>query len=163
MEGCRGQVHRPAAGVPRPVTLSSAEYQQILQRVPVLCVDGIILNNRGQFLLVKRKNAPMLGEWWVPGGRVLKGETLEAAFRRKMREELGVDVRILMPLGYFEVQHEDDPRGGPGGVHQVSVVFAAVPLNLDVTLDAQSSEWDFFDRLPERFARFESFNRWLAR
>ena len=145
------------------MTLSAAEYQQVLERVPVLCVDGIILNDRGQFLLVKRKNAPMLGEWWVPGGRVLKGETLETAFRRKMREELGVDVKILMSLGYFEVQHDDDPRGGPDGVHQVSIVFAAAPLGLDVTLDAQSSEWGFFDHLPERFAQFESFNRWMAR
>ena len=145
------------------MTIPADEYQQILRRLPILCVDGVVVNQRGQFLLVKRRNAPMQGEWWVPGGRVLKGETLEAAFIRKMREELGIEVRILMPLGYFEVQHDDDPRGGSDGVHQVSVVFAAVPTTLDVTLDAQSSDWGFFDRLPERFARFESFNAWLAR
>lgn len=146
----------------RTQMLPADEYQQILRRVPVLCVDGILVNQRGQFLLVKRKNAPMQGEWWVPGGRVLKGETLEAAFTRKMREELGIDVRILMPAGYFEVQHDDDPRG-PAGVHQVSIVFAAVPLSDEVILDEQSAAWGYFDRLPARFAQFESFNKWWAR
>lgn len=143
--------------------LAAEEYQRILERVPVLCVDAIIVNEQGRFLLVKRRNAPRQGEWWVPGGRVLKGETLEAAFRRKMREELGLEVKILMPVGYFEVKHEDDPRGGPDGVHQVSVVFAAVTASRQVTLDDQSSEWGFFDSLPEPFSRFQSFGAWLAR
>lgn len=145
------------------MTLPADEYQQMLRRMPILCVDGVILNPQGQYLLVKRTNAPMQGDWWVPGGRVLKGETLEAAFRRKMREELGIEVTILATLGYFEVQHDDDPRGGSDGVHQVSVVFAAVPLNLEVALDAQSADWGFFDRLPERFAAFQAFNSWLVR
>jgi len=145
------------------VTLPADEYAQMLERMPILCVDGLIVNEHGQFLLVKRRNAPRQGEWWVPGGRVLKGETLEAAFGRKMREELGIDVRVLMPVGYFEIQHTDDPRGGPDGVHQVSVVFAAVTTSPSVTLDAQSAEWGFFERLPEPFARFQSFNAWMPR
>jgi colanic acid biosynthesis protein WcaH len=145
------------------VKLSAEQYHEILERVPVLCVDGIIVNEQGRFLLVKRRNAPRQGEWWVPGGRVLKGETLEAAFRRKMREELGIDVKILLPVGYFEIRHDDDPRGGPDGVHQVSVVFAGVATSPDITLDDQSSEWGFFDHLPEPFSRFQSFNAWLPR
>ena len=136
--------------------LPADEYQQILRRVPILCVDGVLTNDRGQYLLVRRTNAPMKGDWWVPGGRVLKGESLEDAFSRKMREELGIEVQILGPIGYFEVQHDDDPRG-PDGVHQVSVVFAAIPLSLDITLDQQGAEWGFFERLPERFARFRAF------
>jgi colanic acid biosynthesis protein WcaH len=145
------------------VILSADQYAQMLERMPVLCVDGLIVDQRGHFLLVKRRNAPRQGQWWVPGGRVLKGETLEAAFERKMREELGVDVRILMPVGYFEIQHTDDPRGGDDGVHQVSVVFAATAESGRVTLDEQSSEWGFFEHLPEPFARFQSFNTWTAR
>ena len=143
--------------------LSAEQYQQVLERVPVLCVDGVIINGQGRFLLVKRRNAPRQDQWWVPGGRVLKGETLEEAFKRKMREELGIDVNVLMPIGYFEIRHDDDPRGGPDGVHQVSIVFAAVAASGEVTLDDQSAEWGFFDRLPEPFSRFQSFNAWLAR
>ena len=143
--------------------LSADQYAQMLERMPILCVDGLVLDERGHFLLVRRRNAPRQGEWWVPGGRVLKGETLDAAFCRKMREEIGLDVRILMPVGYFEIQHEDDPRGGPAGVHQVSVVFAAVATGGAVRLDAQSSECGYFEHLPEPFARFQSFNAWRLR
>jgi colanic acid biosynthesis protein WcaH len=140
-----------------PGHLPAEEYQQMLRRIPILCVDGVLTNDRGQYLLVRRINAPMKGDWWVPGGRVLKGESLEGAFARKMREELGIPVTILGPIGYFEVQHEDDPRGEGDPVHQVSIVFAAEPQSLDIRLDGQSAEWGFFDRLPERFSRFVPF------
>lgn len=138
------------------------EYQRILETVPILCVDGVIVNHEGKYLLVKRANAPLQDQWWVPGGRVLKGETLEEAFHRKMREELGIEVRILMPIGYTEERHADDPRGGPDGVHAVSVVFCAAPLSLDVRLDDQSTAWGFFDHLPEGIPPVQSFNAWLA-
>ena len=143
--------------------LPADEYQRILRCIPILCVDVVLTNERGQYLLVRRTNAPMKDVWWVPGGRVLKGESLEAALARKMREELGIAVRSLGPIGYFEVHHEDDPRGGAEGVHQVSVVFAAEPLSLDIRLDNQSAEWGFFDALPDRFARFTAFTSAVAR
>jgi len=138
--------------------LPSEEYRKVLEQMPILCVDGIIVNQEGRFLLVKRKNEPFRDEWWVPGGRVFKGETLEEAFKRKMREELGIEVKILMPVGYYEAQHEDGAWRVSGGVHAVSVVFCAVPLSLEVVLDDQSSAWGFFDRLPEGLTRLRPFN-----
>lgn len=137
--------------------LPSREYRAILRRVPILCVDGIIVNRRGQFLLVKRRNEPFQDRWWVPGGRVLKGETLERAFRRKMREELGIPVKILGPVGYYEGTRARSPWNIQGGVHAVSVVFRAVPRSLRIRLDDQSSEWGFFDRLPPGLRRIRPF------
>lgn len=141
--------------------LSPGDYRQVLERVPILCVDGIIVNQQGQFLLVRRRHEPYRGEWWIPGGRVLKGERLEAAFKRKMREELGVEVRILAAVGYYEEQHKSDEWDVQNAVHAVSVVFCAVPLSLDVRLDDQSSEWGFFDELPARLRELGRFNAWL--
>lgn len=141
--------------------LPPEQYRTVLEQVPILCVDGIIVNQQGQVLLVKRKNEPFRDEWWVPGGRVLKGETLEQAFRRKMKEELGIEVKILMPVGYYEEQHADGAWNVPGGVHAVSVVFCALPLGLDITLDDQSSTWGFFDELPAAFRAMKRFTLWL--
>ena len=138
--------------------LRPEEYRKVLEQVPILCVDGIIINQKGQFLLVKRKNEPFRDEWWVPGGRVLKGETLEEAFRRKMKEELGIEVKILMPVGYYEGQHGENSWRVKGGVHAVSVVFCAVPLSLEVRLDDQSSDWGFFDELPGGLKGLRLFN-----
>jgi len=137
--------------------LPAREYRTILRRVPILCVDGIIVNRRGQVLLVKRKNEPFRNRWWVPGGRVLKGETLEQAFRRKMREELGIAVKVLAPVGYYEGRHARGPGKVRGGVHAVSVVFRAAPRSLRIRLDGQSAAWGFFDRLPGPLRRLKRF------
>lgn len=141
--------------------LPATEYDHIREKIPILCVDGIIMGPSAQILLVQRRNPPMRGEWWVPGGRVFKGETLEAAFHRKMREELGIGVKILAPVGYYEVQHPETSGGIPGGTHAVSVVFCALPLSLEIVLDEQSVAWRFADQLPLTF-RVVHFGGWLT-
>lgn len=64
-------------------------YTKILEVIPVPCVDMVVVN-RGAFLVGKRTNHPKKGHWWIPGGRVLKGESLEQAVARKLKEELGI-------------------------------------------------------------------------
>jgi len=56
-----------------------AQYHRILGSMPLLCVDAVLRNASGQVLLVKRNNEPLKNRWWVPGGRVLKGETVRQA------------------------------------------------------------------------------------
>jgi hypothetical protein len=43
----------------------------------------------------------------------------------------------------------------------VSVVFCALPLSLDIILDAQSATWRFADQLPPTF-RVVHFGGWLT-
>ena len=50
-------------------------YTDILKDLPIFCVDIVIKNDQEEYLLIKRNNEPKKGEWWVIGGRVLKGET----------------------------------------------------------------------------------------
>ena len=51
------------------------KYTKIIEDLPIYCVDIIIKNDQEEYLLIKRNNEPKKGEWWVIGGRVLKGET----------------------------------------------------------------------------------------
>lgn len=125
------------------------EYREIARKVPILCVDGIILH-KGRFLLVKRKNEPLKGKWWVPGGRMFKGETLESAFKRKMKEEIGLEVKIVCRLGYYEEVFDKNELEIPS-VHTISVVFVAMPLKGKVKLDEQSSDYKWAHELPEDF------------
>ena len=46
-------------------------------------------------LLVKRGSRPSLGKWSIPGGLVELGESLEAAVRREMLEEVGLAVKVI--------------------------------------------------------------------
>ena len=125
-------------------------YKTIVDTVPILCVDAIISNSIGEYLLIKRAVEPLKGKWWVPGGRVYKCETLAEAIKRKVREELGIEIRILGAGGYYEDHFHKDPLNAAGGLHTLAIVFYAKPLSLDVKLDNQSSEWGFFKELPQR-------------
>ena len=64
-------------------------YAQFLRNLPLCCVDVVVVYG-GVFLLVKRKNIPAGGKWWLPGGRLLWREHPERAAKRKLREELGI-------------------------------------------------------------------------
>jgi colanic acid biosynthesis protein WcaH len=120
--------------------------------MPILCVDVILRGPDGRILLVKRNNAPFKNQYWVPGGRVMKGESLEKALARKLKEELGsVRVRNARPVGFYQGTRLDSGFWKVGEMHAVSLVYEADVTVKSVKLDAQSSTWGWFDGLPKRF------------
>lgn len=125
-------------------------YKLIVDIMPILCVDIIISNDKGEYLLIKRANQPLKGQWWVPGGRVLKGEVLEDAVKRKVKEELGIHIKVLGPAGYYEEQYKRNHFNVASGLHALSIIFHAEPVNLNIKLDKQSTSWGFFKKLPKR-------------
>lgn len=125
-------------------------YKKTVDNLPILCVD-IVLKYKGKFLLVKRKNQPQKGKFWVPGGRVFKREKLFHAAKRKVKEETGLKIKIKKVLGFYEGILQKNEFGSKTGSHGVSVVFLAEPLFLKVKLDKQSSEWKFSKKLPKIF------------
>jgi 8-oxo-dGTP diphosphatase len=60
---------------------------------PIVGVGGVVLDGN-RVLLVKRAQAPLKGEWSLPGGAVDLGESLEAAVVREIQEETGLVVDI---------------------------------------------------------------------
>ena len=77
------------------------EWETIVRNVPIVSVDLVVKRSDG-IVLGKRTNEPAKGEWFVPGGRVQKGETRVEAVHRITEEEFGVSVDVIESLGAFE-------------------------------------------------------------
>lgn len=73
--------------------LSKDIFSTIVQNTPLISIDLIVRNKYNQILLGKRVNEPALGFWFVPGGRVFKDESLDIAFARTAKEELGLKLQ----------------------------------------------------------------------
>lgn len=54
-------------------------------------------------MMVRRGREPAKGLWSIPGGRLEKGEYLNAAVEREVREETGLKIEIDRLLGIHEV------------------------------------------------------------
>lgn len=127
--------------------IETEKYREIADMMPIMCVDGIVVHG-GRYLLVKRKNNPLKGQFWLPGGRVLKNEKLEEALHRKMKEELGIRVKILSTAGFYEDFYKENELG-IDSVHTTSVVFLASPVDFNIKLDDQSEEYIWSEKLPD--------------
>ena len=104
--------------------IPAATYHKILEHLPIACVD-IAIVHRGAVLLVKRADAPAKGQWWVPGGRVHKGETMKETAARKALEEVGLACHVGPIIHTAETIFPD----GPGGVavHSINTCFFLYP------------------------------------
>jgi len=121
-------------------------YQQIHATIPIACVD-IVLKDGDSFLLAKRTNKPAQGQWFLLGGRILKGEKLYDAACRKIREETGIEITIEKMLGIDETMFPDGPFNDP--THTINIVFLATrkdPMST-ITLDKQNSEYQWLSHI----------------
>jgi mutator protein MutT len=73
----------------------------------VLSAAGVVVDDGGRVLLIRRGKAPDLGEWSIPGGAVELGESLDEALRREIREETGLEVAVGPLLEIFERVERD--------------------------------------------------------
>jgi len=98
---------------------------------PLVSIDLVVQNARGEILLGRRLNRPARDSWFVPGGRVLKNERLDAAFMRLTLEELGVRFgrERARLLGVFEHFYDDTvfgPAAVAGGTHYIVICYGLV-------------------------------------
>jgi colanic acid biosynthesis protein WcaH len=129
--------------------LNSEDLLAVVERTPLVSIDLVIVDEDARILVGKRTNEPAFGTWFVPGGRINKGETLDAAFVRIAVDELGPgdwNRENARPLGVFEHFYDTNFTGSNGvGTHYVVAAYAidADQLSLDgLPLDQHSEfEW----------------------
>jgi colanic acid biosynthesis protein WcaH len=126
-------------------------YHKILQNMPIACVDVVIRDEKG-ILLVKRRDPPAKGQWWIPGGRVLKGEKLADAAHRKALQEVGLNCRVRNIIHTAETIFPDGPKGIP--VHSINTVFLLDnPVGV-INLDSTCSECMWVKAVPQGLHKY---------
>ncbi|MFD2444481.1 NUDIX domain-containing protein [Bacillus sp. CGMCC 1.16607] len=95
-----------------------------------LGVSGLVVNESGEWLVVKKRYGGLEGKWSLPAGFVEQNETADEAALREVKEETGIDcinkgliglrtgvikeeisdnmlLFLLEPIGTMEVQAEE--------------------------------------------------------
>lgn len=68
---------------------------------PIVGVGGVVIHE-GRALLIRRGTEPLKGQWSIPGGTLELGETIAAGVKRELREETGLEVRVVELIEVFE-------------------------------------------------------------
>jgi len=129
----------------RTPNLPKREFKRLLKMVPFVCVDAVIKNGKGEFLLEKRTYPPYTGRWHVPGGFIGYNERLADVAKRKALQETGLKIKVKKYTGCY-----DDPKLDPRGriiVH----AFLAEPIGGKLKKDGL--KW--FKRIPRNIIPFQ--------
>lgn len=128
--------------------LDTHTFQTVVAHTPLISLDLIVENMKGQVLLGQRLNKPAQGDWFVPGGRIFKDETLSDAFARLTQEELGLELQLSNAtlIGPFEHFYDDNFSGNDFSTHYVVLGYR---LKLDILLNQlpkeQHAHYQWFD------------------
>ena len=115
-------------------------YNQIVQQMPITSVEAIIKKDN-TLLFLKRNNPPAKGEWWFPGGRIRKGETLKGALIREIKEETGLTIDIVRFVGVYTRLFADR--------HDITLAFLCKCHNDKVILNNEHSKHKFLTNPPK--------------
>ena len=126
---------------------------------PKVAVAVCILQD-DSILLVRRARDPMRGLWAMPAGFMDYDEDPQAAARREVLEETGLEVRIERLLDVFHTPND-------GGLANIVIVYAARVIGGDMQAadDADDVAWFSRQAVPEvAFLPSQTIiRRWLAK
>jgi colanic acid biosynthesis protein WcaH len=124
------------------MNLSPDDFALVVDSTPLVSIDLLIRNEKGEVLLGSRRNRPAQDFWFVPGGRIRKNEALQDAVRRIAQAELGVGLERWELQGAYDHIYEDNALGRVGiNTHYVALGCRCVlPEGSRITPDAQHAE-----------------------
>ncbi|MBL4833191.1 MAG: GDP-mannose mannosyl hydrolase [Pseudomonas sp.] len=125
--------------------LTDDAFHTVIASTPLFSMDLVVRNTKGHLLLGKRTNRPAKSFWFVPGGRVMKNETLDVAFERITQSELGVAIprQTASLLDLYEHFYDDCVFGDTTDTHYV-VAGYLLDLNHQTLLDLPPSQHSEF-------------------
>lgn len=120
--------------IPAAMFLPPAILETVVRYTPLVSIDLIVRDVSGRVLLGWRRNRPAKDCWFVPGGRINKGESVAAAFSRLAQVELGIALSADQArfVGVFEHFYPDCFSGTEISTHYVVLAYELQVGSLDV-------------------------------
>ncbi|MBL4911008.1 MAG: GDP-mannose mannosyl hydrolase [Alteromonadaceae bacterium] len=129
--------------------LNNDVFSTVIENTPLVSIDLVVLNKQGQALLGQRLNRPAKNYWFVPGGRILKNESLANAFKRLTKDELGTEYSIEQAdlLGPFDHFYADNVFSDKFTTHYVAIAYILkLTQKLDnLPMNIQHNKYKWFD------------------
>jgi colanic acid biosynthesis protein WcaH len=137
---------------PAAVKLNTDDFIAVIRNTPLVSIDLLIRDTDDNVLMGMRQNSPAKAFWFVPGGRILKDETIDDALLRIAVTEVGGSISTHLDrarfLGVFEHLYEDNFAEVPGfGTHYIVLAYEirltspAMPF----TGDGQHDQFKWFN------------------
>jgi len=110
----------------------------------VTTVVAAVIERDGRILICQRRRGQAHElKWEFPGGKLEPGETPEAALRRELREELGIEANVDAEITRYEYIYPNRPAILL--IFFRVTVFGGEPRNLVF----ERMEWEPRERLPD--------------
>lgn len=109
---------------------------------------GVLIHDRGRYLIVKRAAEPDAGFWSIPGGLVEVGERAADAAVREAKEETGLDVRIVELLDVVDRIVRDEEARIKYHFVIVDYLAEAVGGTMKASSDALEASWVKAEEFP---------------
>jgi 8-oxo-dGTP diphosphatase len=125
---------------------------------------GILLDSQGRYLLGQRPaGKPYAGYWEVPGGKIEKGESVFAALKRELQEELGIEIQSSEELTILEHDYPHayvrlhvsvirDWSGTPQGCEGQALSWELVDAQTPSVEPLLPAAWPMLERLRDLLA-----------
>lgn len=118
-------------------------FQEIYSKAPRVSVELVVKTPKG-LLLTLRDIEPFKGEWHIPGGTILFGESIEEALKRIAQDELGATILSHKFLGIIEWLPTPKNKW-----HDYSLAYLVELDRETFKLNEQAKDYKFFKSLPE--------------
>ena len=115
---------------------------------PLVSIDLVVRAPDRKILLGKRVNRPAQGYWFVPGGRILKDESVKLTFKRLLDIELAIRPEDISyrSMGIYQHFYPDNFSGDTFSTHYVVLAYEISLLNTPFSLpDIQHSDYKWFE------------------
>jgi len=146
-------------------------FKTVIENTPLVSIDLCLVCN-GQIFLSKRRNDPLKGRWFTPGGRIHKNETWQDALLRILEVELGltgIELEDFTLMGIWDHFYSNSALDQNISTHYVNLPhFAEIKSKPRVVLDDQHDEFKWFDLSAiandEKFHPYvRNYSRWLIK